>query len=292
VSRRAIPALVLALAVLPGQALGAVDVLTLWDFGRPEVSEARFREAARNASADDAAILQTQIARTYGLRRRFDEARAVLAPLKPRLAQLNAEAQARYHLEWGRTLASATHRRAELTPETLEAARAAYQEAVGIAVENGLDFLAIDALHMLPFVETDEEAGLKWNQQALAVMSASSQADARRWEGSLRNNIGFSLHALKRYDEALAMFKSNLPVLQRTANPHRIRIGHWMVAWTLRSLGRIDEALAIQLRLEQENRAAGTQDEHVFDELKQLYAAKGDEAKAQHYAALHAAARK
>jgi tetratricopeptide (TPR) repeat protein len=281
-----------ALSVAPVLAHAAVDVLALWDFSRPEVSEARFQEAAKNASADDAAILQTQIARTWGLRRKFEQARTVLAPLAPRLPQLSPQAQARYHLEWGRTLVSAAHPRAQLTDDDRAAARRSYLEAHRIAQAHQLDYLAVDALHMLPFVETDAEAAQRWNLQALAAVEASTQPDAKRWEASLRNNIGFTLHEMKRYDEALAMFRSALPVLERAGNPGRLRIGHWMVAWTLRAMGRADEALAIQLRLEQENRAAGTPDEHVFDELRQLYAAKGDTAKAERYAALHEQAKK
>jgi len=35
-------------------------------------------------------------------------------------------------------------------------------------------------------------------------MEGSDQPAAKKWEGSLRNNMGYSLHLAKRYDEALA----------------------------------------------------------------------------------------
>jgi tetratricopeptide (TPR) repeat protein len=273
-----------ALLLAPDLTPASVDLDALWDHARPELSEARFKEAAQGAAPDDAAILQTQVARTWGLRRRFDQARAILAPLQPRLPELSPRAQAHFHLEWGRTFVSATHAPAQLTAEDRAAARKSYLEAHRIAQANRLDGVAVDALHMLPFVETDPEAALHWNRQALAAALASAQADARRWEASLRNNIGYALHGMKRYEEALEMFRSALPVLERSGNVRRLRIGHWMVAWTLRTLGRIDEALAIQLRLEQENEADGTPDEHVFEELRQLYAAKGDADRAAAYA--------
>lgn len=107
------------------------------------------------------------------------------------------------------------------------------------------DYLAIDALHMMPFVETDKQSAWKWNQQALDVLVASMRPDARKWEGSLRNNTGYALYRL----------------------------------------GRYDEALAIQLRLEQESDAAGAPDQYVFEELVELYKAKSDTAKVGHYAA-------
>ena len=40
----------------------AIDFSPLWDFGDPALSEQRFRAALVAASADDALVLQTQIA--------------------------------------------------------------------------------------------------------------------------------------------------------------------------------------------------------------------------------------
>jgi hypothetical protein len=57
-----------------------------------------------------------------------------------------------------------------------------------------------------------------------------------------------------------------------------------MVAWTLRSLGRRDEALLMQLASEKEADAAGKPDSHVFAELEALYREVGDTTRAQHYA--------
>ena len=150
----------------------------------------------------------------------------------------------------------------------------------------GLDALAVDALHMLPFTTADRAQDLVWNQEALALALASPQPDARRWEASLRNNIGITLNDLGRHAEALTMLQQALAALQQQAAPAgRQRIGHWMVANTLRRLGRIDEALAIQQRLEAENAADGTPDAYVFEELALLHRARGDTAQADAYAA-------
>ena len=59
-----------------------------------------------------------------------------------------------------------------------------------------------------------------------------------------------------------------------------------MVAWTLRALDRMDEALEIQLRLERECEAAKSPDRYVYEELEILYHARGDETRAKHYANL------
>jgi tetratricopeptide (TPR) repeat protein len=267
--------------------MATIDVLSVWDFNNPEVSETRFRELASSANGDDLAILETQIARTYGLRRRFDEARALLSGLEPGVARLGVEAQTRYHLEYGRTWISATHSKAEMTSGARDAARDAYLTAYDIARRHGLDYLAIDALHMLPFVDPDSQSSFKWTKLALDTMLQSGQPESRKWESVLLNNHGYHLHEQGRYEEALAVFESNIPVTERAGNPTKTRIAHWMVAWTLRSLERFDEALTIQLSLEQENARDSTPDQYVFEELSHLYKAKGDVAKSDHYARLY-----
>ena len=58
----------------------------------------------------------------------------------------------------------------------------------------------------------------------------------------------------------------------------------WMIAWTLRALGQLSEALEIQLRLEREYDEAGEPDPYVFEELELLYQAINDKEKAEFYA--------
>jgi tetratricopeptide (TPR) repeat protein len=262
----------------------AIDPALLWDFGNPELSEQRFRAALATASADDALILQTQIARTYGLRRDFAQARQVLQPLEPQLTGANAEARVRYALELGRTYASATHPPELQTPETTARARAAYLQALELARAARLDGLAVDALHMLAFVDTAPAEQLKWGREALAVALASTQPAARKWEASLRNNVGYALHTLGQYDAALAEFQRAVVLREEGGNAQATRTARWMVAWTLRALDRADEAIDMQLRLERECEAANEPDAYVFEELELLYRARSDEAQAARYA--------
>ncbi len=223
----------------------AIDLAPLWNFGEPEVSEQRFRSALSTATGDDALILQTQIARTYGLRRDFAKAQE---------------------------------------DDAKKRARAAYMRAHEVAKSGQLDGLAVDALHMLAFVDTAPSDQLNWGQQALAIAQASSQPSAKNWEASLRNNVGYALHQLGRYEEALAQFKHAVVLRERGTDAQATRIAHWMVAWTLRAQHRTDEALEIQARLERECDAAGAPDPYVFEELELLYRDKGDETRASHYA--------
>lgn len=273
-------ALLLSLAM----SAAAVDLAPLWDFNDPAASEQRFRAALASAQGDDVLILRTQIARSFGLRRDFDRARAELAAIEPQMAGAGPEARVRFALETGRSWASATHAPESQTDETRARARAAYETALATAREGALDGLAIDALHMLAFVDTAPADQLKWAQAALDVVEASSQPAAKRWEASLRNNLGYALHQLGRFDPALTQFRLALALRERQGDAPSIRVAYWMIAWTLRALRRPDEALAIQLRLEREGDAAGQPDPYVFEELEILYRERGDEERAQHYA--------
>ncbi len=262
-----------------------IDVQPLWDFSDPEGTEARFREALASAAGDDALVLRTQIARTYGLRRRFDEARAELAAVAVSLDGAGPEPHARYLLETGRGFISAVTTPEERTPEALDAARDAYTRAFELARDAGLDGLAVDAIHMMAFVDEAPADQLAWNDKGLALVAASTQPAAVRWEASLRNNRGMALHGLGRDEEALEEFRLMLALREAQGDPANIAIAWWMVAWALRLLGRRDEALDIQLRLEREMDAAGTPDEYVFEELEALYREAGDGEQAAHYAA-------
>ena len=137
---------------------------------------------------------------------------------------------------------------------------------------------------MLAFVDTSPADQLKWAQIALAVVEASTQPDAKKWEASIRNNVGYALHQLGRYDEALQQFDEAVTLRERGSDAGATRVAYWMVAWTLRAMKRNDEALQIQLRLEREGDAAGDPDPYVFEELETLYREAGNPERAEFYA--------
>lgn len=65
----------------------------------------------------------------------------------------------------------------------------------------------------------------------------------------------------------MASFRTALAARERMGNPANTRAARWAVAWTLRSLKRHAEALAVLRRLEQECADADAPDGHVFEEL-------------------------
>ena len=270
----------------------AVDVHGLWDYGQPEASEKRFRAALAGADENEQRILQTQIARTWGMRRDFARARAVLAAVEPGLAAASAEVRVRYFLELGRTHFSPVHPPDLQTPDNRERARASFMQAFELAKQARLDHLAIDALHMMPFVEVDPDRQLEWNEKALRYMETSEQADARRWEAALRNNVGVAKRSRGDHEGALIEFRLSRAAYERTGATADVRIADWMIARTYRDQKRYAEALEIQLGLEQAFDRQGSPDPHVYAELEQLYRALGKEDLAQLYASKRKAAQR
>jgi len=262
--------------------VNVTDIAELWDFDRPDVSEERFRAALGAATGSNALVLRTQLARALGLQRRFDEALAELDAVPD-----NGDPLVRTYreLERGRVLNSGGDP---------DGARAHFLTALAEAEAAGLDHLAADAAHMMAIVEPGE-AQLPWAERALAIAEASADPRARRWIGSVSHNLGWTLHGLGRHEEALAVWRRALTFREEQFREEQSRekqgdagalhIAQWTVARGLRSLGRYEEALAIQRDL------AGRVDSdgYVREELGELLLALGrpDEAR-PHFAAAYA----
>lgn len=253
----------------------APDLLALWDFDDPAASEARFRERLDDASHEVGLSLRTQIARTHSLRGQFVQAHQLLDGVDAELAGAGAEPRVRALLERGRTWRSAREP-AKARPLFLQAeqqARAA-----------GLEYLHVDALHMVALVESTPDAQLDWNRRALTAARAARDPQARRWEASLSHNIGYALHEAGRHDEALQAFQDALAArLRDGAAPSRQREARWMVAWELRALRRHDDALAQLRELERELASAGASDGFVPEEIAENLLALGQAESAKPY---------
>ena len=267
-------------------AVAAVDLAGLWDVSDPVISEQRLREALAKASGDDALIITTQIARTYQLRRDFDQARAILATISGAIETAGPEAHARYWLELGRTYVSHRHAEELLTPANLAQARAAFSKALQFSEAARLDGLSVDIMHMCAFVETDIRVQLACNEDALRVVLASTQPDAQRWEASVRSNLGESLFELARFAEALDEFQRSAALYAARGDLGGSVDSRWHIARTLRMLGRVEEATAIQTALESELANRGEARSYVFEELALLFRARGNFEKAGRYAEL------
>ena len=257
-----------------------LDLAALWDFNNSALSEQRFKAALAGASGDDVLILQTQIARSHGLRRDFEAARKLLADVQPQLAGASAEARVRHALEWGRAHASGRHPPGSVDEAAKAEARRSWQQALQLARQAQLDDLAIDAIHMFAFIDTAPAQQQQWAEEALAVVLSSTQAAAQRWQASVRNNLGYALQQQGRHDQALAQYQQALALRRTAGNAQNTLVAGYMVAYSLRLQGRSEEALVMQQQLLRDSEALGAADPYVLDELALLHRARGDAAQA------------
>lgn len=239
--------------------LEALD--TLWDYDDPAGSEERFLVLAGRARVERGGALLaealTQLARSQGLQRKFDEAHENLDEAERALRPDDARGGVRLLLERGRIERFEQHE---------GRGRAAYLEAWELARATGEDGLAVDAAHMLGIVEPAEE-GARWNERAMELARNSPDPDARRWVGSLANNMGWLRHAAGDDDGAIALFELSCDAFLADGRVDRARIGRWSIARCMRSQGDVEAALAEQRALLTELDALGEADGFVFEEI-------------------------
>ncbi len=253
------------------------DFDALWNYSDPKSTEQKFRELLpqAEAAADHSyhAQLLTQIARTEGLQRKFDDAHRTLDAVQAMLGSNMPTASVRYELERGRVCNSSGGR---------DRARPHFLRAWELATAHHDDFHAIDVAHMMGIVEPADEA-LAWNEKAIAAAEATQDTRAKGWIGSLTNNTGWTYHDKGRYDKALEYFQKCLEWHRERNTGRGLKIAKWSVARALRSLGRTEEALQQQRELLYEYEAEGGSDGYVFEEIAECLYSLGHTEEARPY---------
>ena len=256
-----------ALCSIPSNLMEAgIDIDSYWEYSEPAASEARFRAALDSAAGDARLEILTQIARSYSLRGRFDEAHKLLDEIEPQLRNAGARPRVRYLLERGRTFNSAGDE---------GGAREQFLDAWNDAGAARLEGLAVDAAHMVAITYSGTADAIPWNERGLALARGSKDAKARALIPAMLNNAAWDLHDLGRYAEALPLFEEALKEWSARGKPKQIRIAKWSLARCLRSLGRFQEALDMQRALEKEYAAEGEADPSVREEIAANLAALG-----------------
>lgn len=212
--------------------LTSEQIDALWTIGDPAAGCERLRQAL-NEHPESSDELRTQIARALGLQGRFAEAWDEIAQVSD---QPSTIAAVRRELECGRLRNASGDR---------DGARPCFAQALAQAEAGGFDVYAVDAAHMIAIVSDGQEA-MQWNEKALDRAEKSSDSRARRWKGSLLNNLGWASFDMGDLDRALTAFQSALEWQTAAGDPVRMRIARWTVARCLRAMRRYDEALAIQ----------------------------------------------
>ena len=274
---------ILLLLVLPGSGvMAAMDQLPnfdkLWDWDHPAQSRDKFNAILPDAEAagniEYLNELLTQIARTYSLEDNFDAANGLLDRVEKQLPKQPDVATVRYYLERGRTFNSAG------SPQK---ARPLFEKAFHLAHQLKADYYAIDAAHMVAIAARPLADQKKWTEVGLKLASESTDKRARGWRGPLANNLGWDYFDAGDYKKALPIFQQAYDAFKESGGEKQIHIARWTIARCLRALGRDDEALGIQLALLKKQQQAGTEDGYVYEELGELYLARGEKDKASGY---------
>lgn len=251
-----------------------IDIDEFWEYSDPAASEERFRTALETAKGDLHLELLTQIARTFSLRERFDEAHEVLNDVEKQLAKAGARPKVRCLLERGRTFNSNGEK---------DKARELFIRAWEQAQEAHLEGLAVDAAHMVAITYSGGAEAIEWNQRGLEIARGSQDPKAKGLIPAMLNNSAWDLHQMGRFEEALTLFEEAQVEWTARGKPERIQIAKWSVARCLRSLKRYNEALTIQRALEAEHKEAGTTDGYVFEEIAENLALLGGNEEARLY---------
>jgi tetratricopeptide (TPR) repeat protein len=281
---RALALLVFGVVLAGEHAMAADDYSqrldALWSFDDPVASEQRFRaEMARHAPGSREALeAATQVARAEGLQRKFAATDSTLDGVARVLDRAPARVGVRYLLERGRRQNSSGRPR-DAMPLFAQALATSERDMLPDAA-----FYRVDALHMLGIAAEPAER-LDWDLKALAAADAASEARARGWRGSLLHNIGWAYHERGDYQRALEAWQKALAAREAAGDVARTPLARWTIARGLRSLGRLDEAEAIQRALAADHAAANTEDGYVYEELAEIALARGDAAAAKPWAA-------
>lgn len=260
------------------------DFEAAWNYGAPEDTRKTFRqmldEAGSEAPLAWALELKTQIARTHSLVGEFDEAHKVLDAMEPAITSDMPRVRVRYLLELGRTFNSSGDK---------DKARPLFVDAWEASQTSGEEFLAVDAAHMVAIAASDGSEANKWNLIGLEHARQSSDERARGWVGSLTNNMGWTAFDAGKLAEALALFEESRDHFLGRELPARAGIARWSIARVKREQGAVDEALAMQLEIRDENETAGEPDGFCYEELGELYLLKDDlETASENFAHAHA----
>jgi tetratricopeptide (TPR) repeat protein len=254
------------------------DFDNLWNYAKPYETEQKFRavfaEAQGSVEKDYRLQLLTQIARTEGLQRKFDEAHRTLDDVQKALGATTPRAEIRYFLERGRVFNSSRK-----PDQALPLFMRAYELAMAASEDN----LAVDAAHMMAIAEPQTEKKMEWNLTAISLAEKSEDPKARDWLGSLYNNMAWTYHDAGKFAEALSLFEKALAFRKFKGQPSSVRIAKWCIARTYRSMKKYSEALQIQADLEAEFSNLPEKDGYVYEELAEIFLALNKTASSKKY---------
>ena len=211
-----------------------LDVRDYWNFGDPVVSRAIFESLLPSLTDRTEQLdVHAQIGRTYSLSGANQECLDYLKPVWDEGLALGGRAAASLMIEAGRAYRGLG---------MIQQARQGFED-VSI---NGPDDLRVDALHMLALISEGDHVEYH-NNKAIELARASKDEWARRWIGSLYNNMGWACFEAGEHDEALEYFESALLARYEFGQEERVSEAKWCIGHTLLALDRLKDATDLHL---------------------------------------------
>ena len=253
-----------------------------WDYKNPARTYDVFQKMLAQASDQNLSYrlqLQTQIARTFSLRGKYEEAHKILDHVFSEISntehnKISEVTKVRYHLERGRAYNSSKKQ---------EKAILEFTRAHDICIDLDEPRFMIDVFHMLGIAEKPQKA-LWWNLKAIKYCEASKDTTAIKWLGPLYNNTGWTYHDSGDFEKAMPMFEKSLKFREQTPEQQApILIAKYSVARCLRSMKQLDQAMKIQRDLEETNSENGNEDGYVYEEIAEILLLKNNISKSKIY---------
>ena len=246
----------------------------LWDYNKP--AETRDRFLAIRPKTPHLPELLTQIARTYGLERNFETAHRTLDEADALIDETLPIARIRSLLERGRTFNSAGKK---------AKACELFEAALALSEAQRNDEFAADAAHMLGIASADS---LKWSLRALKIAENSADSSAKRWQGSLLNNIGWTSFSRAKYETAIDYFERCPAYYEMKNDANYALVARWAVAKSQRMMGQVDMALSAQREILAARTEAGLSAGYTHEEIGECLITLGKSAESRpHFAAAH-----
>ena len=211
-----------------------LDVRDYWNFGDPLATRAVFEELLPTLTdRQEQMDVHAQIARTYSLSGENQECLDYLKPIWDEALALGGRAAASLMIEAGRAYRGLG---------MIDKARQGFED-VSI---NGPEDLRVDALHMLAIISEGDHVEF-YNHKAIELAKTSKDEWARRWIGSLYNNMGWMHFESGDLEEALEYFESGLLARYEFGQDARVREAKWCIGHALLALGRLKEATELHI---------------------------------------------
>lgn len=259
----------------------------LWGlYGDPVIVEKKLSELLPHAEQQNKSVylqILSQIALAQALQKRFNDAHKTLDCAESMFVPGCELAHTRILLERGRVFQQAG--------QGAEALKY-FMKSFELSSHNNYDYQTIDAAHMIAIASEKTEDKIHWNECALEMAQKTNDPRARMWLGSLSHNLGINYLEAMMYDKALTFFHQALEFRKAEGYQPNIRVAEWAIGKTLRLLGMLDDALAIQDGVLKKYQSASDSGNlecpeiiftqlrgYVYEELAEIYLAK-----AQHYA--------